>query len=679
MTGITFTLHKGPEDKSQLWTETQNVKLDADGRYTVLLGATKPDGVPADLFISGEAQWLGIHIEDRPDQPRVLLVSVPYALKAAEAETLAGHAASEFVTADKLASVVEQRVAQGPATATAKKQDSPAKGSALSSTATNFVDTTTNQVVLVTQNGTGNALVANAGTGNGVQSSTTNAAAYGVVGTNSATTGIAIGVRGSTSSSGGIAVYGVSTPTTGTGTGVKGVSSSPSGYGVFGQNTSTTGTANGFRGSTASTSGVAIYGTAISATGQTKGLVASAASPNGIAAVFQNTATGGKLLSGQAGASSTEVFSVDGYGSGTFTGKGQTALIGDVGCGAPSAGISFGDPSGCQSYALLQQNDDVFVNRPTGGTLHFRENNTDEVLIGSGGVLYTGPVTTTGLIYISHPGYQALDVHDGSGVFEAGLSASLPANFSASNDAFSATGADGTGKSAGDAAIFQGGASDTYFGGNGMEVYGGDGVNSTYTGGAGIISSGGSPKGLAAYFLGNISVSGSITAGTKDFKIDHPLDPANKFLYHASVESSEMMNIYSGNITTNGAGVAVVRLPEWFEALNADFRYQLTVVGEFAQAIVGSKIAMHQFTIKTNKPNVEVSWQVTAVRHDAYAAHNPLDVEVAKDAAERGLYLHPEYFGATADQQVSLAHNPTALKHYQAHIKAAAAKAKAGN
>jgi hypothetical protein len=130
---------------------------------------------------------------------------------------------------------------------------------------------------------------------------------------------------------------------------------------------------------------------------------------------------------------------------------------------------------------------------------------------------------------------------------------------------------------------------------------------------------------------GNLSVSGSLSVGgTKNFKIDHPLDPDHKFLYHASVESSEMMNIYAGNVTTDAHGDAVVELPAWFQALNRDFRYQLTVIGQFAQAIVAQEIENNRFTIKTDKAEVKVSWQVTGVRHDAYAEAHPLQVEVNK-------------------------------------------------
>ena len=93
---------------------------------------------------------------------------------------------------------------------------------------------------------------------------------------------------------------------------------------------------------------------------------------------------------------------------------------------------------------------------------------------------------------------------------------------------------------------------------------------------------------------GNVDILGTLSKGGGSFKIDHPLDPANKYLYHSFVESPDMMNIYNGNITTDASGEAVVELPEWFETLNRDFRYQLTVIGQFAQAIVAGKVANHR-------------------------------------------------------------------------------------
>ncbi|MGO9273843.1 MAG: hypothetical protein ACLQOO_26985, partial [Terriglobia bacterium] len=204
------------------------------------------------------------------------------------------------------------------------------------------------------------------------------------------------------------------------------------------------------------------------------------------------------------------------------------------------------------------------------------------------------------------------------------------------------------------------GAGGVFFGGNSANSYAGDGVVG-YPGTNSYINT------YAGNFQGNLYVSGAITAGTKDFLIDHPLDPANKYLYHSSVESSEMMNIYTGNVITDASGDAVVKLPEWFETLNRDFRYQLTVIGQFAQAIVASEISNHQFSIKTDKPNVRVSWQVTGVRQDAYANAHPLEVEVAKSDRERGYYIHPELYGAPEEKGIEWARRPEMMKRMKEH------------
>ncbi len=169
----------------------------------------------------------------------------------------------------------------------------------------------------------------------------------------------------------------------------------------------------------------------------------------------------------------------------------------------------------------------------------------------------------------------------------------------------------------------------------------------------------------AGYFNGNIDVTGSTGGQLVRPKIDHPLDPANKYLYHSSVESSEMMNIYTGNVTTDSEGFATVHLPDWFEAVNTDFRYQLTVIGQFAQAIVNSEVTNHQFGIRTDKPNVKVSWQITGVRQDAYAKAHPLVVEQAKDARERGHYIHPDLYGAPVEQSIEWARHPEMMRKMQ--------------
>ena len=151
---------------------------------------------------------------------------------------------------------------------------------------------------------------------------------------------------------------------------------------------------------------------------------------------------------------------------------------------------------------------------------------------------------------------------------------------------------------------------------------------------------------------GNLTCNGAISGSEKNFRIDDPLDPANKTLVHASVESSERMNIYTGNVTTDELGLATITLPEWFESLNTDFRYQLTTIGRDAHAWVAKEVANGKFQIATNATNVKVSWQITAVRQDAYAKANPMVVEQEKPAAERGHYIRPELYGQPLDKQI---------------------------
>jgi len=154
----------------------------------------------------------------------------------------------------------------------------------------------------------------------------------------------------------------------------------------------------------------------------------------------------------------------------------------------------------------------------------------------------------------------------------------------------------------------------------------------------------------AGYFAGDVEVTGTLNKGGGSFKIDHPNDPENKYLYHSFVESPDMMNVYNGNVTTGADGVAKVELPDYFQALNKDFRYQLTVIGEFAEAIVYEEIQGNHFKIKTDKPNVKVSWQVTGVREDAWAEKNRIKPVQEKKGVEKGKYLHPEAHSRSEDE-----------------------------
>jgi hypothetical protein len=162
----------------------------------------------------------------------------------------------------------------------------------------------------------------------------------------------------------------------------------------------------------------------------------------------------------------------------------------------------------------------------------------------------------------------------------------------------------------------------------------------------------------AGYFDGPVDVEGDLWLGGEfhelksnlTLRIDHPLDPENKILSHTSVKSPEMKNVYDGVVVTDEKGYAEVSLPDWFEALNRDFRYQLTVIDEadsagFVHAKVVKEIQRNTFTIRSSQPNTKVSWQVTGIRNDPYAKANPLEVEKVKPENERGKYLAPEVYG----------------------------------
>ena len=97
--GVTFAIYKEQQGGAALWLETQNVQPDSSGQYSVMLGATKAEGLPTYLFAAGEGRWLGVQISGQAEQPRVLLLSVPYAMKAADADTVGGLPASAFLLA----------------------------------------------------------------------------------------------------------------------------------------------------------------------------------------------------------------------------------------------------------------------------------------------------------------------------------------------------------------------------------------------------------------------------------------------------------------------------------------------------------------------------------------------------------------------------------------------------
>ena len=219
--------------------------------------------------------------------------------------------------------------------------------------------------------------------------------------------------------------------------------------------------------------------------------------------------------------------------------------------------------------------------------------------------------------------------------------------------------------------------------GLGTGVYGeGDGSNSGVEGfsdtGYGVLGTSSvvgvrgvatDPAGWAGYFDGDLETTGTLYKAAGAFRIDHPLDPENRYLSHSFVESPDMKNIYDGVVVLDDAGEATVTLPDWFEALNRDFRYQLTPIGASFVPYIAQEIAGNQFRIAGGLPGKKVSWQVTGIRHDAFANAHRIQVEQIKKGAAVGTYLHPEAFGQPGERAQSLstkqdqrAHRLQALK-----------------
>jgi hypothetical protein len=169
--------------------------------------------------------------------------------------------------------------------------------------------------------------------------------------------------------------------------------------------------------------------------------------------------------------------------------------------------------------------------------------------------------------------------------------------------------------------------------------------------GAGVVGFG-SPGG---WFSTGCRVFGNLDVinGDKPFTIDHPLDPQNNYLLHASVESSERKNIYDGVVRLGKDGAVWVELPEWFEALNGDFRYQLTAIGSAAPNLhIAGEISENRFKIAGGEEGMKVCWQVTGSRRDPWAVANPFEVEREKGEEERGRYLDPSVYGAPEELRV---------------------------
>jgi hypothetical protein len=700
VTGVTFSLYADQAGGAPLWVETQNVAVDGSGHYTVYLGANHAQGVPPELFATGEARWLGVQAAGQAEQPRILLAAVPYAMKALDANTLGGVPASSYVSsqgnpADYRAlvqTIVEQMKDSGalaPFTATAG--------------ATNFTDTTTNQVVNVTQLGTGKGISATTPSGQTIYAS------------NTATTGTVYAVYATAASPAAIPIRGVATSATGSTRGLQGNSASTSGVAGYFEATATSGTTYGVQAVTDSPSGYGVYGigpvngmksVANNTTGVTTAFIGTVNSPSGIAAIFNNNA-GGPLASFRNNGVQEIGFDASGdvTAAGVVTGK---TLVSTVATGtAPLTVVSTTLVSnlnasllgGVAASGFLPIGGGALTGNLTGTTAAFSASTTPPTYVLAASQTNPGITTTTpppssevpvAIVGVSDgtTGYTVGVSGVGTGAYGIGVSASANGSGPALSVVNNSTGTESPGLTA----VNYGGG--TASGGDSWTVYSEAMTTSGY-GGAyrgvvhspnstalNLVSDSSSASMIEAQLstgssvfrvdgagnvsvAGNLAVTGNLSAGTCGggecpFDIDHPLDPANKYLNHASVESSELKNIYDGMVTLDGNGEAVVQLPDWFEALNGDFRYQLTPMGAAFTPYVAEEITNGQFKI-VGMPGKKVSWQVTGVRHDPYAKAHPLVVEQDKKETERGLYVHPELYGAPKEQGIAYRMGPKAM------------------
>jgi hypothetical protein len=190
------------------------------------------------------------------------------------------------------------------------------------------------------------------------------------------------------------------------------------------------------------------------------------------------------------------------------------------------------------------------------------------------------------------------------------------------------------------------------------------GVRATSINGVALYAN--STNDLAALLEGNVRVEGALVKRSGSFKIDHPLDPANKYLSHSFVESPDMKNIYDGVVTLDNDGETEIELPEWFSALNKDFRYQLTAIGapgpnlyiakEISETITdfnnNSSNKKNHFKVAGGTPGMKVSWHVTGIRKDPWANAHRIQVEEDKQDEERGHYIYPELYGQPAENRM---------------------------
>ena len=470
---VTFAIYAEQDGGASLWSETQNVLADSNGHYSALLGTSTAGGFPSELFGTGESRWLGVTIAHQPEMPRVLMASVPYALKAGDADTLGGLPASSYVTTSQLAARSGVNTTTiGGAAATALP-------------------------VTVAAASAGMGVDAPMAVGDAAQSSVTQAAVTGTGTSNYLplwTSGSNLGVSKIYQANGGFVGINTNTPL---------LQLDVNGNSIF-------------RGSFQ----MAPQGVATASTGQPSHSFQWQGSVyNSGTHAAQNEAFGFRTVpaTNNTANPTTTLDLFYGPGGGTLTDTGLS--INSLGQIKFAPGQNLSATSGTV-VAAGGDNGGLYVSSP------------DQI------ATYSIATSETGVAVYANAAVEA-----GIGVHAVGGQYGVLAS---STDDLSTAG---------------------YFSGPLSESSGGTGVYAEgYTGiSAKSLATGGD----AGFFDGNVTVIGNLFKSGGSFKIDDPIDPANKYLSHSFVESPDMKNVYDGVVTTDANGLAVVTMPHWFEALTA--------------------------------------------------------------------------------------------------------------
>ena len=440
---------------------------------------------------------------------------------------------------------------------------------------------------------------------------------YGVAG--SSTNGIGVGGW----STNGIAVYGLANALSGLTYGVYARTDSASGTGVFGWATATSGNTRGVVGQNDSPSGAGVYGLATATSGNTRGVVGQSDSPSGTGVYGLATATSGFTYGGRFESAGTGGIGVYGLAYDTsgvnFGVYGESrspwgsGLFGVASAGGKGVWGRSTTGDGVVGETNAANKSGVWGRNNVSGGYGVAGSSTEGTGVGGWSTSGRGVFGYAGTIGPTYGVWGQSDSNEGYGVYGwAPATSGITIGVQGQSDSTAGAGVDGLATAT-----------------SGL----------TY----GVVGSSYSPSGYGVYSYGNFGV-----AGTKSFQMDHPLRPETHYLNHFCTEGPEPYNAYRGNVVTDANGYATITLPSYFESINRDPTYHLTVIDgsdDFVLAKVVREIQNNQFVIRTNKPHVKVSWRVEAVRNDRWVQEYGYQTEQPKPAEYRGKYLHPELYG----------------------------------